>query len=163
MTKLLLMCLIFIIFFLPTCYNVGDIVLKKLKFNFNKYITIFMGFVIIIAIFQMLYYPAMTLQLSSNYIFIVGLIINLFFLILYFKNIKNVKYVFFDKKMILILFGAFFIFFLYLNVMPHDLWYYDDSFYFPYMYDNANTDKLYSIEPRMGERVDKTNKLYTQQ
>ena len=40
---------------------------------------------------------------------------------------------------------------------------YDDSFYLPLMYHNANTNKLFSIEPRVGTEVNSISKYYMYQ
>ena len=55
---------------------------------------------------------------------------------------------------------AFIFFFLYMRTVPEEYFYYDDSFYFPLMYHNANTNKLFSIEPRVGTEVDSITSYY---
>ena len=62
MIRLVLIFLPFLFILLPTCYLFGDIVLEKLKLEFNKYLKVCVGFISIISLFQILYYPAMILQ-----------------------------------------------------------------------------------------------------
>lgn len=163
MIKLIIIFLIFIFTFLPTCYNFGELILKKIKIEFNKYLTMFTGFVAIIAAFQIAFYPAMTLQLSSNFLLIPGLILCFLLLVLDVLKIKNFKKFYFDKYIFLMIIISAFIFFIYLRSMPHEYWYFDDTFYLPLMYENADTSKLYSVEPRSGEVVNQISSLYTSQ
>ena len=75
MIRLALIFLPFLFILLPTCYLVGSLVIEKMKLEFNKYLRVCIGFITLIAVFQILYYPAMILQLPSLYITIIGLMI----------------------------------------------------------------------------------------
>lgn len=163
MIRLSLIFIPFLFVLLPTCYLVGNLILEKLKLEFNKYLVTFIGYISIIAIFQILYYPAMLLQLPSLYITIVGVIITFTLIILDIKYFKKIKNYYNDKYIWGILFIAFIFFFLYMRTVPEDYFYYDDSFYFPLMYHNANTEKLFSIEPRVGTEVESITVYYMYQ
>ena len=163
MIRLTLIFLPFLFILLPTCYLVGSLVIEKIKLEFNKYLRVCIGFITLIAVFQILYYPAMILQLPSLYITIVGLMISLTLLVLDIKYFKKIKGFYKDKYIWGILFMAFIFFFLYMRTVPEEYFYYDDSFYFPLMYHNANTNKLFSIEPRVGTEVDSITSYYMYQ
>lgn len=163
MIRLILIFLVFLFLLLPTCYNVGQFVLDKLKINFNKYLTIFVGFISIISLFQIVYYPAMTLQLPSLYLTVTGSLITLFLLVMDIYNIEKIKHFYNDKFLILLLFVTCVIFFVYMRTAPYDYWYFDDSFYFPLMYENADTVKLFNVQPRSGEIISKINNMYASQ
>ncbi len=163
MTKLLILFAVFILLFIPTCYNLGGLVLKKLNIQLNRYLTIFVGMFSLITMFQIAYYPAMTLQLPSLYLTIVGSIIVLLLLVLDIKNLKSFKEIFADKIIWISLIITGFIFFLYLRTMPGDLWNFDDAFYLPLMAGNANTSKLLSFQPRTGESINKLINIYSSQ
>jgi len=163
MIRLVLIFLPFLFILLPTCYLFGDIVLEKLKLEFNKYLKVCVGFISIISLFQILYYPAMILQLPSLYLTICGLAITLFLIFLDIKYFKKIKNFYKDKYILGILFMAFIFFFLYMRTVPEEYFYYDDSFYLPLMYHNANTNKLFSIEPRVGTEVNSISKYYMYQ
>ena len=163
MIRLVLIFLPFLFILLPTCYLFGDIVLEKLKLEFNKYLKVCVGFISIISLFQILYYPAMILQLPSLYLTIGGLAITLFLIFLDIKYFKKIKNFYKDKYILGILFMAFIFFFLYMRTVPEEYFYYDDSFYLPLMYHNANTNKLFSIEPRVGIEVNSISKYYMYQ
>ena len=163
MIRLTLIFLPFLFILLPTCYLVGSLVIEKIKLEFNKYLRVCIGFITLIAVFQILYYPAMILQLPSLYITIVGLMISLTLFVLDIKYFKKIKGFYKDKYIWGILFMAFIFFFLYMRTVPEEYFYYDDSFYFPLMYHNANTNKLFSIEPRVGTGVDSITSYYMYQ
>lgn len=163
MIRLLIIFSIFIFLFLPTCYNFGNIVLKKIKLDFNKYLKIFVGAFSLIALFQIAYYPAMTLQLSSTYLMIVGTIICIFLLIIDIINIKEFINIYKDKYILFGLFISCIIFFIYIRTMPYDFWGFDDSFYLPFMYENSNTTKLLSVQPRTGQSINKLINIYATQ
>lgn len=163
MIRLLPIFIIFVFLFLPTCYNFGNMILKRLKINLNKYLTIFVGILGVIALFQIAFYPALTLQLSSLYLTVTGSVIVLGLIILDIKNIKSFKEIWCDKKILIMLLITGIIFFIYMRTTPNEIWYFDDSFYLPFMYENANTSKLLSIEPRTGDVIDKINSLYASQ
>ena len=163
MIRLILIFLVFLFLLLPTCYNVGQFILDKLKINFNKYLTIFVGFISIISLFQIVYYPAMTLQLPSLYLTVTGSLITLFLLAMNIYNIEKIKHFYNDKFLILLLFITCVIFFVYMRTAPYDYWYFDDSFYFPLMYENADTIKLFNVQPRSGEIISKINNMYASQ
>lgn len=163
MIRLLFLFFVFIFLLLPTCYNFGELILNKLKITFNKYLSTFIGFIAIIAAFQIIYCPAMTLQLPSLYLTITGSILVVLLLILDFRNIKNIKIFYCDKYIWIMLAITCAIFFVYMRSMPYDLWHFDDAFYFPLMYENADTSKLFSVQPRSGEAISKISRLYTSQ
>ena len=163
MIRLLLLFIPFIFILLPTCFNIGQILEEKIKFKSNKYINIVIGFIAIVGLFQLIYYPAMVLQLSSNYLTITGLIIITFLMILNIKNIRNLKSFYKDKNIWLILIFSLIAFFLYMRTLPEEYWYYDDSFYLSYMYTNSNTDKLFTVQPKTGETIDKISNIYMYQ
>lgn len=163
MIRLLILFFLFIFLLLPTCYNIGDLLLKRLKIKFNLFLTIFVGFIATIGIFQLAFYPAMILQLPSFYLTITGTIIVICFLILDIKKTDAFKKIYTNKYIWIILFLSCIIFFIYMRTMPFDFWYFDDSFYFPFMYENASTSKLLSVEPRSGEEIIKISNIYSSQ
>lgn len=163
MYKLLIIFSIFLFLFLPICYSFGELVLNKIKIKFNEYLTIFAGFISIIAVFQLMYYPAMILQLSSNYLIIFGIIFTLFLVILNFKKSGNIKKIYKNKYIWLIIIFTCITFFIYMRTMPHEYWYFDDTFYLNFIYENADTSKLLSIEPRSGGVISKINHIYSSQ
>lgn len=163
MYKLLIIFSIFLFLFLPTCYSFGELVLNKLKIKFNEYLTMFAGFICIIATFQLMYYPALILQLSSNYLIIFGTLFTLFLVVLNFKKSSNIKKIYKNKYIWLIIALTCITFFVYMRTMPHEYWYFDDTFYLTFIYENADTSKLLSIEPRSGEAISKINHIYSSQ
>ena len=163
MIRLLLLFIPYIFFLIFTCYNFGELILSKINIKFNKYLQIAIGFISIIALFQLVFYPVMVLQLGSIFLTIIGIIVLAFLIGLDIKKIKNIKTVFKDKWIFLLLFLTVIVFFIYMRAMPNDYWFYDDSFYLPLMSVNSNTDKLFSIEPRIGAETSKITSIYMYQ
>lgn len=156
-------CIIFLFFLLFTSYNIGDFIFRICKIELNKWIKILVGYLAIVMMFQIIYYPAQWFQLSSIYLIFSGSIFFLLCLLFDITHFKNLKEVFWNKTIWIIFFIAFLLFFFYMRTLPHAYWFFDDSFYLPYMYENAHADRLLSIEARSGFDVLKVNNLYSYQ
>ncbi len=157
------LAIIFLFFLLFTSYNIGEFLTSRCGLTLNKWLTILVGYLGFVMMFQLLYYPAQWFQFSSVYLGICGGLFLVICLLFDLFRIKNVKKVFVNKAIWVILFLAFVCFFLYMRTLPHDYWYFDDCFYLPYMFDNAHARHLLMIEPRSGFDVSKLNSLYSYQ
>lgn len=156
-------CFIFLFFLIFTSYNIGDAIFLKCNITLNKWLKILVGYLAIVMMFQLIYYPAEWFQLPSIYLFFSGIVFFLGCLVFDIYHFKNLKEVFWNKNIWIIFFIAFVLFFFYMRTLPHAYWFFDDSFYLPFMYENAYTDRLLSIEARSGFEVLKTNNLYSYQ
>lgn len=163
MIKLCIFSVLFLAFITFSSYNIGIFCLEKANVKWNKYLQILIGFIAIIAMFQIAFYPAMWLQLSSGYLIITGSILFALMLIYDLYHIKRVKDLLTDKWFWVCLLVAFILFVTYMKITPHNYWYFDDSFYLPHIYENAFTDRILSVEARSGFAVDKISNLYSYQ
>lgn len=155
--------ILFLFFLIFTSYNIGDFVFQKCHIKLNQWITILVGYLAIVMMFQLLYYPAEWFQLPSVYLLFAGgifFICCLFFDIYHFRNLKKV---FWNKTIWILFFVAFVLFFFYMRTLPHAYWYFDDSFYLPFMYENAYSNQILTVEARSGFDVLKTTNLYSYQ
>ena len=163
MEMIAICCIIFLFFLIFTSYNIGDFVFRICKIRLNKWIKILVGYLAMVMVFQIIYYPAQWFQLSSIYLAFSGGIFFLLCLLFDITHYKNLKEVFWNKAIWVIFFIALILFFFYMRTLPHAYWFFDDSFYLPYMYENAYADRLLSIEARSGFEVFKVNNLYSYQ
>lgn len=153
--------ILFLLVFLQTSFNVGNFIVKKFHLSINKWLKIIIGFFAIVAMFQLIYYPAQWFSLPSIYLFYGGITLFVFFFFFNLYYWKNIKEVFFNKSIWIILFIVFLLFFLYMRTLPSSYWFFDDSFYLPYMYENANATHILTTEARSGFDIFKMNGLYS--
>ncbi len=163
MILLAFLSILFLFFLLFTSYNFGEFLLDKCRLSLNKWLMILVGYLGFVMMFQLLYYPAQWFQLPSFYLGVTGGIFLFVCLVFDLFHLQNVKKVFGNKAIWIIFLLAFVLFFFYMRTLPHDYWYFDDSFYLPYMYDNAHANRILMIEPRSGFEVSKLNPLYSYQ
>lgn len=138
------MFIIYVLLLFIISNGIGKTVLRKLEKI--KFLSVPIGFVIFMGVLQLGYYPMQFFQVSSKCIHIYTAILSLFFFAYGIIKTKKDDFYFLKRYefyiLIILIFGV-------IKILPAtDAG--DDSFYMPLIIQNAETEKINSINPRSG-------------
>ena len=133
------------------------------KFCLNKLdYCLSLGFTVFFTILQILYYPIQYLNLSFNLIIISSLIVIVIGILFAFKNLKDLKYVIFNKNNIMLIF-ALVVFVLVFYQTNIDIAFSDSQMYINYISQNVGINELNMFNLYTGEPGSEWEVIYLYQ